>query len=242
MAGIIRRSLLVNFRVDPDVMRRALPEPVRPQLVSGYAIAGICLIRLEEIRPSGVPACLGVSSENAAHRIAVHWDDAQGEQCGVYIPRRDTSSCLNALAGGRIFPGEHHRAVFTVHDEDGAVSLEMRSNDRSASIELRGRTSDRLPKESVFGDLRTASEFFRAGSLGFSATARGEHYDGIRLVSASWSVEPLAVEHVASSYFSDVSRFPAGSVHFDSALVMRDVEHHWVAASPLSAGGCCVAA
>jgi len=33
-------------------------------LVRGSAIAGICLIRLEEIRPKGMPSFVGVSSEN----------------------------------------------------------------------------------------------------------------------------------------------------------------------------------
>lgn len=242
MAGIIRRRVLVNFRVDPEIMRRALPEPFRPEIVDGYAIAGICLIRLEQIRPQALPACLGVASENAAHRIAVRWDSAEGERSGVYIPRRDTSSCLNALAGGRVFPGEHHRASFDVHDEGGDLSLDMRSNDGATFVELRGRVTDRLPAGSLFADVASASEFFRAGSLGYSATARGEHFDGIRLVSEQWHVEPLAVEHVASSYFSDIDTFPRASVSFDCALLMRDVAHQWVSESSLSTGSCCVAA
>jgi len=66
--GTIRRRLLVNFRVDPAVMQRQLPAPFRPKLHDAYAIAGVCLIRLENIRPRRFPAMLGISSENAAHR------------------------------------------------------------------------------------------------------------------------------------------------------------------------------
>jgi hypothetical protein len=47
--GVIRRRLLVNFRVDPEVMARHLPPPFRPKLHHGFAIAGICLIRLERV-------------------------------------------------------------------------------------------------------------------------------------------------------------------------------------------------
>ncbi|MEA2492488.1 MAG: hypothetical protein QOJ29_399 [Thermoleophilaceae bacterium] len=39
---------------------------------------------------------LGLRSENASHRIAVEWDTAVGIRTGVYIPRRDTGSGLNA--------------------------------------------------------------------------------------------------------------------------------------------------
>src|SRR4051812_13069240 len=92
--GIIDRRILANYRVDPDQLRALLPSRFRPKLVAGHGIAGICLIHLRQIRPAGLPAALGVSSENVAHRIAVEWDDpATGAvREGVYIPRRDTSS------------------------------------------------------------------------------------------------------------------------------------------------------
>src|SRR4029453_9616399 len=96
--GVIRRRLLVNFRVDPDVIARQLPAPFRPKRYRGAAVAGICLIRLEEIRPKGFPRLAGLASENAAHRIAVEWDEADGKREGVYIPRRDTGSLVNHLA------------------------------------------------------------------------------------------------------------------------------------------------
>src|SRR5439155_19935523 len=96
--GIIRRRLLVNFRLDPDVAQRQLPAPFRPKLHDGRAVAGICLIRLEEIRPRRFPRLAGFSSENAAHRFAVTWSDEGGEREGVYIPRRDSGSLMNQLA------------------------------------------------------------------------------------------------------------------------------------------------
>ena len=59
--GVIKRRLLVNFRVDPDVVQQLLPPRLTPKLQAGYAIAGICLIRLEQIRPSFVPWRVGFS-------------------------------------------------------------------------------------------------------------------------------------------------------------------------------------
>ena len=68
--GVIDRRVLVNFRVDPERLAMVLPAPFRPQLFAGYGIAGICLIRLKQLRPRFLPAFTGLSSENAAHRIA----------------------------------------------------------------------------------------------------------------------------------------------------------------------------
>src|SRR4051812_3878025 len=105
--GIIDRRILVNYRVDPDVLTKILPAPFRPKLVNGAGMAGVCLIRLTKIRPRFLPSFLGISSENAAHRIAVEWDHDSKIKQGVFIPRRDTSSWPNTLVGGRLFPGIH---------------------------------------------------------------------------------------------------------------------------------------
>ncbi|MDB6124535.1 MAG: hypothetical protein JWQ71_3528 [Pedosphaera sp.] len=226
--GIIRRRILVNYRLPPEVVQRQLPPKFRPKLHAGSAIAGICLIRLEEIRPKGMPSFFGISSENAAHRIAVLWDDEQGKtQEGVYIPRRDTNSRLNQIAGGRIFPGEHHAANFQVKDDGKKIDFSMRSEDVQTSVEVRGTTGEKLPATSKFATLTEASGFFEPGSLGYSATKTGVRLDGIRLKTFSWKVEPLDVQHVHSSYFADQTKFPEGTVSFDCALLMRNIEHEW---------------
>ena len=231
--GVIGRRLLVNFRVEPEVIQRLLPSPFRPKLHNGHAVAGICLIRLEGIRPKRVPRMLGLSSENAAHRVAVIWDDDKGSHEGVYIPRRDTGSLMNHLAGGRLFPGEHHRASFRVEDADDQISLEMRSADGLVRVDVVGRTALSLPTTSTFGTVAAASAFFEPGSVGYSATASGQRLDGVVLKTHTWSVAPLTLDRVFSSYFADESKFPAGTIAFDCALIMRNVAHEWQAGAPM---------
>jgi hypothetical protein len=232
--GVIRRRILVNFRVDAEIMQRVLPAPFRPKLVGDAALAGICLIRLEQLRPRGVPVAFGLSSENAAHRVAVLWTTPEGEpREGVYIPRRDSGSALNAVVGGRIFPGEHHRAAFHVREEGEAIEITMRSLDGEVAVDLRARRGTGLPPTSRFASVAEASAFLEKGSLGYSETATGDRLDGLHLVTRGWRVDPLDVEHVYSSFFSNVVRFPAGSVTFDSALSMRNIEHEWHLAPPI---------
>lgn len=226
--GLIRRRLLVNFRVDAEVMRRFLPAPFRPKLHHGHAIAGICLIRLEQIRPAWLPPYFGISSENAAHRIAVLWDEPSGEtREGVFIPRRDTSSLLNHLAGGRIFPGEHHLADFAVTDDSARITMSIDARDRRMSVQLRAHEADALPGTSCFSSVAESSAFFEGGSVGYSVTRDCCRLDGIRLQTDGWQVRPLAVEHVESSFFADEFAFPPGSMMFDHALIMRDLTHQW---------------
>ena len=228
IGGIIRRRILVNYRVAPEMIQPLLPGKFRPKLHAGFAIAGICLIRLEHVRPKGIPSFLGLTSENVAHRFAVIWDDEQGKpQEGVYVSRRDTDSRLNQIAGGRIFPGEHHAAVFKVQDDGTSVDLKISSKDGAMAVEVRGKTAKTLSPGSAFKTPAEASAFFEPGSLGYSETHKGGRLEGLRLRTVQWKVAPLHVEHVYSSLFDDKTKFPAGSIAFDCALVMRDIEHEW---------------
>ena len=236
--GIIDRRILANFHVDAEVMARVLPPPFRPKLVRGQAIGGICLIRLKDIRPRFVPLPWGFRSENAAHRIAVEWDDDGEVRQGVYIPRRDTDSRLSVLAGGSLFPGVHHLARFAVEETGSRLSVALDSRDGETRVQVEGTVTDRLPDSSVFHSVDEASAFFEEGSLGYSATRTAGRYDGLELRCTSWHVEPLAIDRVESSYFEDETRFPTGSVAFDCALLMRDIDHEWHGREDL----CCPAA
>lgn len=231
--GVIRRRLLVNFRIDAAVAQAQLPAPFRPKLQDGWAVGGICLIRLENIRPKRFPAMLGVSSENAAHRFAVTWNDAGREREGVFIPRRDSGSLLNHLAGGRIFPGEHHRARFDVVEHGDDIDLKMTSSDGAVSVHVDASAGNFWPRSSIFPSMAEASAFFEGGSLGYSATADGRKLDAVVLHTKTWSVEPLAVRTAASSWFSDPARFPLGSIEFDCALLMRNIAHEWQPAAEM---------
>src|SRR5688572_30949168 len=225
--GTIRRRILANFRVDPEVMQKQMPARFRPKLHDGFAVAGICMIRLEHIRPKLMPEVVGVDSENAAHRVAVLWDEDGRTNEGVFISRRDTNSRLNLLMGGRVFPGEHHESTFEVQESGAAINIRMQSVDDAVQVALEGRISDQLPSTSIFSTLAEASSFFEGGAVGYSVTRDEDRLDGLKLRTNDWRVEPLAVERVYSSYFSDETKFPKQSVAFDHALIMRNAAHEW---------------
>ncbi len=239
LRGMIDRRILVNFRVDAGVLARILPAPFRPQLVAtGVGMAGICLIRLKGIRPRWLPAFAGIGSENAAHRIAVEWDNHGTPQTGVYIPRRDSSSFLNRLAGGWLFPGVHHHSRFVVRETADEYRLRM-SNADGTYVYVEGHLARCLPDDSVFHDLSQASDFFAQGSLGYSVTGRAGAYDGLELHTLRWEMQPLSISRVESSFFDDRALFPAGMVHFDCALLMRHIPHEWHSVESLT---CCTGA
>jgi hypothetical protein len=233
ISSVIERRLLVNYRVEPDVAANLLPAPLRPHLVGDWAIAGICLIRLAQVRPVGLPSSVGVRSENAAHRIAVEWDGPDGVETGVYIPRRDSGSPLNVLLGGRLFPGVHSFARFDVRETPHDLHVAYTTRDRSTHVSVDVRTANEFEGSAVFPDLTAASEFFRQGCTGFSADRDGTRLDGLELRTREWRVHPAHTHAVRSTFFDDPTRFPPGSATPDCTLLMRDVPAVWNTTAPM---------
>ncbi len=225
--GVISRRVLLNYRIDPEVLQRALPSPFRPKLYRGRGIGGVCMIRFKELRPRFIPSWAGMGSENAAHRIAVEWDEDGERKEGVFIPRRDTNSAFNAAFGGRVFPGIFSRSTFEVSEADGMVSVRIVRQDGSEEVAFCGRPAAQMPSSSLFPSLDEAAGFFSLGATGYSATREEGHYHGMDLKCLTWSIEPLEVEYARSRFFGDVSKFPPGSVELDCALLMRDIDHEW---------------
>ncbi len=225
--GTIARRILLNFRADPAVVRRVVPTPLEHDLVGEHAVVGVCLIRLERVRPRGLPEIIGLSSENMAHRFAIVAKRNGIDTPGVYISRRDTDSAFVRILGGRVFPGYHHGASFEVDDDGDRLSMNIRTEDGAADVRLTGRASDAWPQSQLFPRLADASRFFERGACGYSCGRDGHSLEGLELRTMEWNVRPFAVDEVHAAYFEDTLRFPPGSIAFDHALIMRGLRHEW---------------
>src|SRR5690606_18571017 len=126
-------------------------------------------------------------------------------------PRRDTSSKLNSLAGGRIFPGVHHLAEFSVDENEGNYSVEFKSDDETF-LSIKAKETTYWNEDSIFDSLDCASDFFTKGAVGYSPDKIGETYDGLDLKTYEWKVKQLTVSEVRSSFFEDETVFPKGTV------------------------------
>lgn len=225
--GVIARRMLLNFRADAQVVQRLLPEPLRVDQQQGHAIVGICLIRLENLRPNGIPSALGLSSENMAHRVAILFPDRGRMRPGVFIWRRETNQRLVELLGGRLFPGVHHHARFQVREDGRRLNMNVTTEDGKADVRFSARASGQWRPTASFGSFQEVSEFFRKGDCGFSCSLRGDELEGLQLKALKWAMMPMDVEFQHCAFYSDSQRFPAGSIEFDCGLLMRGLPHEW---------------
>src|SRR6266853_919260 len=227
LTGLIARRVLLNFRADPHISQALLPRPFVVETSNGAAIVGVCLIRLEQLRPKGLPSFVGLASENMAHRIAVRYPIKGEMKSGVFIWRRETDQKLVRLFGGRLFPGVHHGATFSTEEDLDRINMEVEGNDGETDVSFSATNSLAWQPTSTFKSLDEASEFFHQGECGFSACLNGYSVEGMQLKISQWSVRPLAVQLKKAAFYSKPSRFPEGSIEFDCCLIMRAVPHEW---------------
>lgn len=229
LAGTVERRLLVNYRLDPGVARTLVPAGLRPQLVDGSAVAGVCLIRLGALRPTWLRPAVGWRGENAAHRIAVEWDDASGIRTGVFISQRHSSSWLPVAIGGRLVPGVHGHASFRVVETRDRITVDFAAPGTTVRADV---AVSPTWNSSLFPTLAAASDFFRSGSVGWSPDRHGTGLEGLKLETDRWSVEAGEILGMQSSFFDAL---PPGSAVLDSVLVMRGVPVTWSSPRPLGA-------
>lgn len=220
VASTIERRLLVNYRLDPGLARHLVPPGLRPAIVGDSAIGGFCLIRLSEMRPYGLPRLSGVRSENAAHRIAVEWDENGRTRRGMYIPERHSGSWLPRLAGGRVFPGVHQAAHFAVAERPDRIGVVA----TAPHLEIRADVTPDAPwSSSIFRTVTEASDFFAAASVGWSPRRHGG-WDAVEMRTNAWAVRSTEAREISSTL---LEQFPAGSCVFDHALLMSDIPVTW---------------
>jgi hypothetical protein len=238
ITGLMKRRLLVNWRVPLPIARQVLPRGVRPATVNGFAVAGLCFVRLEKIRPVGLPAWTGLDSENLAVRMAVEWDGPAGDlRKTVLIFHRQTASRVNSILCRRMGYGIHALGDFFVRDLLISTDITVRATDHvaRASVRVPGNPQ-RIQPGSIFDSIDQTVTFFRGGECGYSPTGVSGEWTGARLRMHQWDLRPLEILSAQSTLLDHLFQ---GQARLDSAFIMRNLEHTWTPCGLENFGECC---
>jgi hypothetical protein len=227
LEGIMARRILVNFRAEPRLVASLVPRPLEVTIHRGFAVVGICLIRLEQLRPKGFPQSLGVSSENMAHRVAIRFKEDGKTKNGVFIWRRDTDQNLTALLGGRLFPGLHSKAKFKVEETSHDLSMQVKTRKGEADVHLKVENQSGWKPTDLFKTFGEARTFFQKGDCGFSCAYDEGRLEGMRLETLKWEMEPVLVKSVYSAFYEKLKPYSPKGLQFDCALRMKGIPHQW---------------
>jgi len=222
VSGLCERRLILNWRVDPELVVKHLPRPFRPRLVNGKAIVGVDILKLANMRLTGLPGFTGFSTENAVDRVSVEWDEGGAVVKGLYVPYRYSPSAVNTIVSmTRLFPTVFTFANFAFSERGGIYRVTVRGEQNQ--FELEARQSKEFSDKSVFKSAKEASDFHRDSRISYSPSADENVLDAVYLKSLDWQAKPLEVKRISCSYVERL--YPKAA--FDSALIMFDTKHEW---------------
>lgn len=168
-----------------------LPAEFEPLIVNGYAICGLCIIR---VKVGGV-----WRFDAIAHRVAT--------SSGVYIIRRDTCNKILALAGGRLFPGVHRHGALKVDWREDEVGVRA-SLAGQVEVSVRAHRADEMKPTPLFEEFSELAQFFRAGSRGWSLARDPRQLEQAGFEFPNWRMTPAALETARSSFWEALDAEP----------------------------------
>jgi uncharacterized protein YqjF (DUF2071 family) len=103
MKTTFRNCFLVNFRMRPAALKRALPPGLDPDEHGGHAFLSVVVADLEAMRIGFLPRFLGMDFTQIVYRALVK---APTGEKGVYFVRSDADSSWMSMAGN-VFSNFH---------------------------------------------------------------------------------------------------------------------------------------
>lgn len=232
LRGRIDRRICVFHRLDPAVARGLLPAPLRPRLFRGWAVGGICVLRLARLRPKLLPIPIGLGSELAWHRLAVEWEENGRTLVGQYLLRSETDARLAPLPGSKLVPPPIDRTRIEVRSEEAGLVARVVSAGGLADVDLVARPTQSWTNSQLFKSATAAHAALASGHVIWTSPEDGG-LEGVELHSTGGKLEALELLRLESAWFDDSTRFQAGTVALDCAVLVRDADHEW--ATPIQA-------
>jgi uncharacterized protein YqjF (DUF2071 family) len=228
MRTMFRRCLLVNFAVDPDVMRRLLPPDIEPDLYEGDAYLSVVVAQMDKMRPAFVPRLLGVTYNQIVYRVVVRC----GDERGVHFLRSDADNRPMAVLGNAFSSFRFHRSAIELAERGGRLELDVHTTSPvPAGIHATYAVADAgrsLPSTSAFPDLATATSWLVELFTAFAHSPGRSDIDVVRITRGAWEVQ--VVDDLRGRYdflTSGRGPFPSGTARLDSVFFVGDVPYVW---------------
>jgi Uncharacterized conserved protein (COG2071) len=228
VVGHFRHSLVVTYAFPEDLLRPLLPPGLALDSLEGNGFAAVALVQTERLRPSFVPARLGVSFFLSGYRIFVRRSGRPSLR-GLFILRSDTDRRSMVVLGNLLTHYRYRLARVSITERPGELDVEVRTPDAEADLhviaDLGGRPAP-LPAGSPFRTLDEARRF--AGPLPhtFDYEESTRSLVVVRATRTTWDPQPVGVDVRRATFFEGDPLRGAEPV-LANAFHVADVDYRW---------------
>jgi uncharacterized protein YqjF (DUF2071 family) len=223
MKTVFRNCFLVNFAVDPEIMRRGLPPEISPDLYADKAFLSVVIADMEKMRPAFLPRALGITYNQVVYRAVVRC----GGERGVHFLRSDADNRWMSIAGDLLTFFHFNHSRVTQKQADGRYYFDLESGDHAdihATFDV-AYASQQMPAASKFPSLAEAQGFLVELYAAFTSDSR--HISTVRIKRGEWQIGVVEDLRGVYEFMDGSTQFPSGSAQLDSVFYVSDVSYHW---------------
>lgn len=225
--GILEDTVLLNFRTDPNVLKRLLPAPFVPRLVDGYGLVGILMFKMRDLACETNMGLPSPPSDHVLYRVAVSWQQGTRTHHGMYLLRHEVNTRLPVRQRKRgLFPVAAQPVRWHKAPEAGKFEWSLQTRNRTR-LKVQARLAAYFPPGSVFDSLDQASVFFQKERAAIAPRFQKSVFANTRFLPLNWAVKPLFIESLQTDMDQLGNLFPKGHIFFDSGLIWPQIPCKW---------------
>ena len=225
-----RTSLVLTYAVPAAALRTFLPPGLMLDTYGDLGFVAVALVETRELRPSFLPAKLGMSFFLSGYRIFTRYRTTGGRTLrGLRILRSDTDKLSMQFFGNLLTHYRYEHSHCRVQRTEQNYAVEVSTPDGGADLFVEADLSAppvSLPAGSPFADFREARKF--AGPLPFTFDYEKQTHSIIRVegVRQQWNPRPVSVT-VHRNAFLDGDPFRSAGAVLANAFFLEDVPYSW---------------
>ena len=225
-AHLVERFIF-NFRMRPEVLKSHLPVcSLQPQVIQGWSVVSFCLLKLDHVMLSPLPAWPGLKTISCAYRCGVIDTSGAAPEPAVYILERYTDCMLISHLGPWIFLDSMPQVRSTLKLEGAARTMHVYHRDLgpvfAASVEP--VMDDQKLDSQVFDSLASFTHFMQQGIASYTPAISENRLSRVDLQKKDTHYEVLNTTVLHNSL--DTCWSSAGLI-FDSAIRATGGVYKW---------------
>lgn len=225
-ARMVERYIF-NYRIEPAELKKRLPAPwLEPQVVNGYSAVSFCILWLERLSVSPIPALFGYSTISCAYRIGVIDTSGAVPEPSVYVVDRWADLPMVARLGPLVLQDTIPVIKAAIgHENDGETRVQMSYTDGTALFSAKVRPRTNGLGSTVFADVGAFAAFIKNGVSSYGPSLSPGWLTKVDLHKEEVDYEPLDAT-IDFSELNEESWADAG-MELDSAVRARGARYKW---------------
>ena len=220
-AHMVERYIF-NYRIRPEELKKRLPAPwLDPQVVNGYSAVSFCILWLEKLTLSPIPAVLSYSTISCAYRIGVLDNSEATPVPSVYVVDRWADLPMIARLGPLILQDTIPVIKAAIGHDNGQGSdqgtrVQMSYNDGSSLFSAAVKPRPEGLGSKVFAEMSDFAAFIKNGVASYGPSLHPDKLTKVDLHKEEVDYEALS----ATIDFSELHQesWKDAGMEFDSAV------------------------